>query len=403
MQPRSASWPSPLVRFPLDVNQTAHYRGTAITYMDQSTLLPLATPKREPLTLDRHVKVVDGDFGHAVINETITITTPSTTSVEHYRYTMDRRSMKFVSGSGNYAFGDPKNVMHAAAGTYRVNFAMGTTADGSYYAFIPEGDAAVPLTLVRAEHHHADAGVSVIDFSSKLETPVAPYYLQHLKDMGLPMEVSAAQLQPTLLAAGIDIGKALADIGPRLTPAESAVLASTLATPVPLNYYFVVDGKISIEPKTGALVDVHSTAEGVAVRPDMSGASALQPTLDKYSAIPSVKAASDGLAKLAQQTPQRAQILEYQQTPASSPRIASLANDQGRMMTIATWWVPIGLALLGAGLLVLGVIGRRRAGRGRPGVSAEHGEPIAPPAPDLAPEPVEAPATTEPGRIPEPV
>ena len=114
-----------LVRFPLDVNQTAHYRGTAITYMDQSTLLPLATPKREPLTLDRHVKVVDGDFGHAVINETITITTPSTTTVEHYRYTMDRRSMKFVSGSGNYAFGDPKNVMHAAAGTYRVNFAMG--------------------------------------------------------------------------------------------------------------------------------------------------------------------------------------------------------------------------------------------------------------------------------------
>ena len=39
-----------LVRFPLDVNQTAHYTGTSITYIDQSTLLPLATPKREPLT-----------------------------------------------------------------------------------------------------------------------------------------------------------------------------------------------------------------------------------------------------------------------------------------------------------------------------------------------------------------
>jgi Porin PorA len=392
------------VRFPTDVDQTAHYRGTAITYMDQSTLMPLATPKREPLTLDRHVEVVGSDFSHAVIQETITIRTGSTTTVEHYRYTMDRRSMKF-SGSGNYAFEDPKNTMHAG-GSYRVNFAMGTTTDGSYLAYIPEADAQVPLKLVRGPHHHADAGVTVIDFSSKLETPVAPYYLQHLKDIGLPMEVTAAQLQPQLLAAGIDIGKALSDIGPRLTSDQAALLSSTLAKPVPLKYFFVVDGLISIEPKTGALVDVHSTAEGVAVQPDMSGASALQPLLDEYSSIPSVKAASDGLAKLAVRTPQPAQMLEYQQTPASSRAIAQLASDQGRMMTIATWWVPIGLALLGAGLVVLGVIGRRRAGKGRPGAPVDTGaEPEAPttPPPARPLEPVHTPAGPEPDRVPEPV
>jgi hypothetical protein len=257
------------------------------------------------------------------------------------------------------------------------------------------------LKLVRGPHYHADAGVTVIDFSSRIETPVAPYYLQHLKDIGLPMQVTAAQLQPQLLAAGIDIGKALSDIGPRLTPAESALLTSTLAKPVPLNYFFLDRGKISIEPKTGALIDVHADEMGVAVQPDMSGASALQPLLDKYSAIPSVKAASDGLAALAVRSPQPAQLIQYQQTPASSRTIANLASDQGRMMTIATWWVPIGLALLGAGLVALGVIGRRRSGRGRPGVSAEHEGPTAPPAPVEPPTPVEAPATTEPGRIPE--
>ena len=58
-----------------------------------------------------------------------------------------------------------------------MNFAMGTTSDGSYRAFIPEADVTTPLTLVRGPHHHADADATVIDFSSKLETPVAPYYL----------------------------------------------------------------------------------------------------------------------------------------------------------------------------------------------------------------------------------
>ena len=69
-----------LVRFPLNIDETTHYTGTATTYIDQSTLLPLATPKREPVSVDRHVRVVDGSFSKAVIAETITIRTPSATS-----------------------------------------------------------------------------------------------------------------------------------------------------------------------------------------------------------------------------------------------------------------------------------------------------------------------------------
>jgi hypothetical protein len=393
-----------LVRFPLDADKTAHYRGVAVTYMDQQTLTPLATPKREPLTLDRHVKVVDGDFGHAVVQETITIRAGATTSVEHYRYVMDRRTMKFTGSAGNYAFDDLNATMHNG-GSYRVNFAMGTQRDGTYYAFIPEADAKVPLQFVRGPHYSSAAGVDVVDFSSKLDTPVAPYYLEHLKAMGLPMEVSAAQLQPTLLAAGIDIAKALGAAAPYLTPAESATVAATLAKPVPLHYFFVVDGTISIEPKTGALVSVHSNAEGVAVQPDFSSANVLKPILDRYSALPAVKAAADGLSALSVREPQRAQILEYQQTPASVSEIAAVASDQGRMMDLATWWVPIGLAVLGGVLVALGVFMRRRAGRGRPDANVGQDRPNPPQAPvepTLPPlEPVGAPA--RPDRVPEPV
>jgi hypothetical protein len=387
-----------LVRFPLDVNQTAHYKGTSTTYIDQATMLNLTTPKREPLTLDRHVKVTGGTHDEAVITETVTIKTPSSTNIENYQYVMDRRTMKFVADPSQYAFGDPQATMHAA-GSYRVNFSMGTTSDGTYRAFIPEADTIVPLTLVRPLHYDANAGTDVISFSSKLETPVAPYYLTHLKAMGLPMQVTSAELQPQLVAAGIDMGKALADVGSRLTPAESSLLLTTLAKPVPLRYFFVADGVISIEPRTGVLVDVNTSKEGVAVQPDLSGATALQPLLNKYADIPSVKAVSDGLAKLAVRSPQPAQILDYRQTRASSHSLADTARSQGRMMTVVEWWVPAALAILGIALLTLGLIGRRRSRGGSDTPVREFPPaPVEPPTPALpAPAPVGAP------RVPEPV
>ena len=125
--------------------------------------------------------------------------------------------------------------------------------------------------LVEGPHHHAEGDTTVIDFATKLEAPVAPYYLAHLEALGLPMQITAAQIAPQLTAAGIDVNQALADVAPLLTADESALLAAALTAAIPLHYFFVVDGTVSIEPTTGALIDVHSQREGVAVQPDLSG------------------------------------------------------------------------------------------------------------------------------------
>ena len=204
----------------------------------------------------------------------------------------------------------------------------------------------------------------MIDFATKLEAPVAPYYLAHLQALGLPMQITAAQIAPQLTAAGIDVNQALADVAPQLTADESALLAAALTAAIPLNYFFVVDGTVSIEPTTGALIDVHSQQEGVAVQPDLSGVGALQPLLDKYAAIPSVKALSDGLAAMAARPPQLAQTFQYTQTPASSLSTADKARDQAHVMTIVTWWVPGAMGALGLALLGLGLFGWR-GGRSR--------------------------------------
>ena len=381
---RSFATPA-LVRFPLDVDETAQYTGTALTYVNSATLLPLAQPKREPVRISRHVKVVSGTFSKAVIDETVTITTGGTTNVETYQYVIDRRSMQMVSDPRQYAFGDPKAIMHAA-GAYRVNFAMGTNAKGSYLAYIPEADVVSRMRLVEGSHHHSDAPVAIIDFSSKRDAPVAPYYLAHLKAMGLPMEVSAAQLAPVLLADGIDVNQALADVGPRLQPAESALVTATLAKSVPLRYFFLSDGLVSIEPKTGALIDVHTQQQGVAVQPDLSGASVLQPLLDRYASIPSVKALSDGLAALAKRPPQVAQSYTYTQTVASSLAVTKVAQDQARMANLVEVRVPWTMAAVGLVLFALGLVGWRRARRKRTRAAAPDG-----PSPAITVEPEAAP------------
>ena len=375
-----------LVRFPLDVDETAHYTGTAVTYVNPATLLPLAQPQRAPVQISRHVKVVSGTFSKAVIDETVTITTGGTTNVETYQYVIDRRSMQMVSDPRQYAFGDPKATMHAV-GAYRVNFAMGTSAKGSYLAYIPEEDAVSRMHLVEGAHRHSDAPVAVIDFSSTRNGPVAPYYLAHLKAMGLPMQVSAAQLAPVLLADGIDVNRALADVGPRLQPAESALVSATLAKSVPLRYFFLSAGLVSIEPKTGALIDVHTQQQGVAVQPDLSGTSALQPLLDKYSSIPSVKALSAGLAKLAKRAPQVAQSYTYTQTVPSSLAVTKVAQDNARMANLVEVRVPSAMAVAGLFLLVLGLIGRQRARRRRARAGPLDGpSPATTLDPDVAPE-----------------
>ena len=237
-------WAAPaLVRFPLDVDQTARYTGTALTFVDQKTLLPFAQPKREPLSIARHVKVVSGTFDRAVIDEIGRREGRlGDEHVETYQYVIDRRSMKMVADPRQFAFGDPTAVMHAA-GSYRVTFAMGTNANGTYLAYIPEEDAVSHLVLVEGPHRHSrrehhrrrllqqsrKAGRALLPRAPEEDWPA---HAGH----GRPARTAAAA------RSGIDVNRALADVGPRLTPAESKLVTETLAKSVPLRYFFISSG-----------------------------------------------------------------------------------------------------------------------------------------------------------------
>jgi hypothetical protein len=372
-----------LVKFPTNIDTTVHYTGTFTTMVDAKTMLPLAQPQKVPMAVDREIKVV----GHTA--STVTVTEDVTTRIgtqapqfQHMQYVMNRKTMEFVDSPETVAFSQSAGIGNPA-GTYRVNFPMGTSSGGSYPSWTNETGSAVVLSNGSALHLHQDSGIKVVDFKWNTEGAVTPAYLDWLKANGNPTQITPTQMLAILNADGINVTQALNDVRPRLTPAEAATVQQVLQQPVKLNYRFFSAGTVSIEPKTGAEIFAHADTEGIKVSPDLSGASQLLPLLSKYSSIPSVKALADGLTKLAAQPPQVAAQYQYAQTPVSSAELGRDTRNQLRQMNLVEFRIPWGLGLLGL-LLLLGGIGPALVRRFRTNPPAE-------PAGDPVPVPPEAP------------
>jgi len=350
-----------VVRFPSHLDETYHYTGTYTSYVDDKTLQPLSPPKVSPFELDRHLRSVHSSFSTVVIHEDLTLHNGSRILRQQLQYVMDRRSMKFVKSPDSWAY-VPANVTDRA-GSYRIQLPLGTTANGTYYVWNNETATAAKLVDPSPLHHHPAAGVGVIDFHGNVDHEVTPAYRNWLAAQGFPMTITSAQVQAQLRAQGINVDAALKDVGSLLTPQESATLARTLGRPIALQYFYVYRGRVSIEPHTGSVMDVHTQSEGLEVKPDLSGVAALRPLFAKYSSIPSVKAVSDGLDRLTRQPPQTAALTKYTETDASSAEIGEDARAAIREMRLLKIWIPLGMVLLGGALLITALVLRRRRRR----------------------------------------
>lgn len=347
-----------LVRFPLTTDVTVHYTGHFDLYVNQSTLEPLATPTVLPMTVDRTVKVRSGGFSTAVVTEDDTIRPGPLTYHQDFQYVMNRRTMAFENSPQTEMFSQKAKT--DIAGSYRVNFPLGTTATGSYPVWNVETDKAAVVSHGKGpETLPGVTGVKVIEFSSDITGPVSPYYHHWLVTNGFPDSISPAQLEPRLAADGVNVSQLLATLTPLLTPAQRTLVDQVLSSPVPLDYTYLYRGIVGIEPRTGAMVYVDTTAEGLKVAPSLSGVDRLRPLLSEYAAVPGVATLAHALDELAAAPPQKVVQYTWVQTRASSQHVANLANNQIRSMNLvdAVPWVAGGLGVV---LVVLGVVFRRR-------------------------------------------
>lgn len=350
-----------LVRFPVDLDQTTRYEGTFTLYVDQATGAPLAAPMRLPLEIERRILTVPEQSGAetVVVQELVLFRVAGADQREIHQYVMDRRSMQNQDDPRSYAYA-PANVVDRA-GTYRVNLALGTDGERSYPiwenepadAFAMVGDPEHPRV-----HRH---GLSLIGLAEVFEdVPVAAPYRGELRRQGMPLSLTFDALSARLAADGVDVEAGLAALG---GPARETVAAAR-AQRLPLRFFRYNDGHALVEPRTGAIVDLLVSDEGISATVDLALLEDLRAALDQRSDDPDAARMARALDDIEAEDPTRVYHLHYGQTPESVAEIAALTGGELRKLDWAERWIPLLLGGLGLLLLAggtLAVIRHRRA------------------------------------------
>ena len=368
-----------LVRFPGSLDETLRFEGTALLPLDAGTGLPLATPLELPLQLDRRLRSTDGGTGakREVVAEDITLRLGDRDIAERHQYVINRRDMTLDADPRSWAY-DPANVVDRL-GSYRLNFPLGTKADGAYQVWNNETGATITLgkgTKTRL----AKADIDVIQFPISYRRPVADYLGPRLTTLGLPAEITPAQLGARLAGAGLDLQALAAALGPKLSAEQAASLGELLRTPLPLRYEFFFEEVVSVEPRTGIIVDLNVTSEGFAAKPDLSSLAAIEPILAANASVPAVAEAAEMLPQLQSQPADTVLDLRYRATDATVIERGDEARSKARQIRLAEFWAPWSLGIGGAVLIAAGVAlflrGRPTAKRGGPPTtpSVEPGE-----------------------------
>lgn len=370
-----------LVKFPSDVDVSPVYEGEVSVYQDLETGLPLQEPVSFPLSIERHYQSVEGetDSNRAVVIETITQTVegPIPEQKDTSQYVIDRKTMENLDDSRSWAF-EPGLAVNRA-GSYYLNFPFDLDKDKEYQVFENKVAATYPMTKQADEDEEDLEGLRVYLFQGNLEpTRVTADYLGYLN------RISGGQYKPTLnfdelkamLAAdGVDVDGYLALLAATLTPEEAARLEEALSRPVELAYKYYNRGKVAIEPKTGSLIRLYEVVEGLTVEPEASSLfGALQTLLPGFaSAHPErLKDATNQLmaqlVPLMESEPNRIYEARYTQTDASVKEAVQDAKDSIGMINWVKVYVPWILLIIGAAVLVGGLL------MGGPAAPLESGE-----------------------------
>jgi hypothetical protein len=356
---------SSLVKFPLNTNTTLHYDGRFATFVDASTGAALAKPTSVPLAIDRTIRALptESSSSVAVVQEQIVLHYSGKAVDETNVYALNRSSMQNVASDHASTFA-PANPA-PAVGSYYVTLPMNSSADATTLRiWKPETGTTYPLVPLRAGTQPSDLdGVNLTWFSATLPmTAVASYERTALASRGLPLTVSPAVVEADLSAAGVPVASLTKTLLPKLSPAQLTEVGTILTARAQLNYYAFGSGLVGANPRTGAIVELKSVIDGIAVAPATSGLSSLVSIMSHYTSVKGVPAAMADLRRFAAAPPQRVYELQYSQTASSIANMASVTKSQLGQISIVTYYVPIALAVAGVLLVLLAALRFRRRG-----------------------------------------
>ncbi|WP_030277298.1 porin PorA family protein [Streptomyces sp. NRRL B-24484] len=324
--------PTYVARLPGDTDVARSYTGSFKTLLDAQEVAKgnlLSAVKRDvPMAVERTVKVLDTSGDTALVSDVRT-TTAAGRAVEKttWQYAVDRKSLEPATDH-------PSDWTVVDAKGLTVSWPIGAKKQ-TYTGWRPETGTTTPLTYARTESR---SGVSTYVYLARLP---ATRITDTQVLAGLPKAVPKSTL-----ALVAQVGTVPAE-----AKAKLAALLPTLPDPVPLSYTLQSADTFWIEPETGIVVDTERAQQRTAgvVTPGDGAFLPLLPVSD----------------------------VSYRQTPDSVQDAANDAKDGRNAISLLGTVLPIVLGVVGAVLVAVSLLVRRRGPRGGAAPTA----PAAPNAP----------------------
>lgn len=315
---------------PADTHDSVTYTGN-LTTLDVAALMRGGQDAvvQLPVTVDRTLEVLQTSGDKARVSDTAIMksdrgTVPPSLARTEYFYSIDRKSLEVIPNfTGKPVSTDAKGLV--------VSFPIGTEKK-SYTGWVAEAAASGTVEYVGESQLK---GLTVYQFEGTLTKALAA------PPSGAPASLPKAQLPA--LAKAIDLPAAMQQ--------QLARALGSMPDPIPLTYAFTEGDSYSVEPDTGAIVDM---TRNIRITAGITGLP-LQPI------------------------PVLALGLKYD--GASITTMADKAKDARSAVQLYGTWLPIGLGVLGLICLGLSVPMLRRRPEGGTGHST-------PSAPERHPSPV---------------
>jgi hypothetical protein len=360
--------PGQLVKYPSDLDKTAVAQGNVSLFLDLQTATPRSEPQSLPLSIRRHVRVVDSSGSQATVQETSTERVgPLPGRTLQQRYVIDRSSLENATSDKAYAY-TRQNVTDRAP-YYSINlpfdagsgpYQVWKNETGTAYAFKQDGS---PIER---------DGVTLLPMAGTLENaPAIPAYVDQLAGQGIAKYLTAEQMAAQLKAIGIDVQALTKELLPAMTERQRKLVRTVLAQRVPLKYFVSVKTRLLVEPTTGAIVSLDSIDQTLTAAPDLKAYAKLTDLLAKppLAGRPAVQKLTDTLTAMLAPPPTKVLTMHYGQTAESVADFAAYARDKAAGIELVKTTIPVSLAILAVLALATAAVMATRDGRRRPAMT----------------------------------
>ncbi len=351
-----------LTKLPSDIDTPMDFEGTLTQYIDPATQQPLPAGQEMavPFTAKRTFAAVPDLFtsGMGVFSDTIVMTVAGQEQpAQASRYALDRATRKCVESNENWAY-SPQIVLNDRVGHYGPLFPGGLDVGDTVSAFFNDPNKAFEVKVVEKIDDFNGLGITALKIDAT--RPSTAYYppIQEavLGGLGLPMEVTFAQLAAQLKAQGLDLEALLTALGSVAGPEDMQALMALMQQPIKLVYMQESGDVLYIEHKTGATVGAdfdRTTTMAI----DTSGLLGAFTIIGKYATDPTIGPLIAGAMQAAGQLAQAGSMKVFNQSmsiiTASQQDLAQQAKDKGAMLDLANLWIPLIILVVGAVLAIV--------------------------------------------------